>query len=396
MLIKQVDVLVVGAGPAGMVAACLLARRGFETLVLERNEDFERELRGEILQPRFHQALRDVGLYDHIATYPHEEVDEAHVYYEGRRVGRVDLRRLAPDAGTTWWMTQPNLLSGLNDFAAPHPGFDLWFNTPVSRLEDDSVWVDRDGAPVQIKARVIIAADGRFSTVRKRVGFTLLYDRYDLDVIWFVLDRPAEYEHNFSFFLTSRHSYLILPKHPSLLQCGVVLKPGEFREIRRRPIDEFKMELERAHPVFSAFAAQLDSFAAFRRLKGSVTMVRDWARDRLVMIGDAAHTCSPVGGIGVAVAVETAAVAAWVIEHCFASGDFSHARLRRIQQIRHADVRRVHDIQTNGGRTFVRAPSAMKKLVPALIGLASRTGIIRPMARRLLVQQRPLPQAAHR
>src|SRR3972149_1858507 len=106
---------------------CLLTRAGFQTLVIERNANFDREFRGEILQPRFHKAMRDVGLFEHIARYPHEEIDRAHIYFEGRRLGALDLRRLDPRSGTTWWMTQPDLLQALQDYGERNPRFELWF-----------------------------------------------------------------------------------------------------------------------------------------------------------------------------------------------------------------------------------------------------------------------------
>src|SRR5512134_2044068 len=117
-----------------MVAACLLARQGFTTLVLERNRDFEREFRGEILQPRFQRALDDVGLHDHVRALPHEEIDGAHIYFGGVRVGKIEAARLDPRHPSIWWMTQPTLLAGLDAYAREFEGYELWFGASVRDL----------------------------------------------------------------------------------------------------------------------------------------------------------------------------------------------------------------------------------------------------------------------
>jgi 2-polyprenyl-6-methoxyphenol hydroxylase-like FAD-dependent oxidoreductase len=374
-----------------MVCACLLARAGLETLVLERNRDFQRELRGEILQPRFHKAMRDVGLLEHIARYPHEEVDRAHFYAQGRRIGGINLRRLDRRVGTTWWMTQPNLLKALWDYGRSSPDFGIWFDAPLKKLQGNTAWVEREGVVEEIRAKVIIGADGRFSTVRKLGKFALEYDQHDLDVVWFILPRPKDYEHIFSFFLTPHHNYLVLPKHPQLLQCGLILKPDEFKQLRRNSIDRLKEELASAHPVFESFAADLKNFSSFHPLKGSTALVSQWARDGLLLIGDAAHTCSPVGGIGVAVAVETACVAAEVVLRCFEENDFSQRGLGRVQALRESDIRTVHALQHRVGGRFVGASGFMRGMAYVGIRLLSRGGLLPVLARRLLTQRRPLP-----
>ena len=388
----DVDVLVVGGGPAGMVAACLLAREGLRTLVLERNDDFDREFRGEVLQPRFHAAMRDVGLYDHIAGYPHEEIEGAQIYFQGKPIGAINLRRIGRGSGTAWWMTQPDLLRGLQDYGRQFDNFEIRFGSAIKEIEGNTARVESGGGEEEIQAKVIIGADGRYSTVRRLAGFELEYDRHEIDVIWFILPRPEGYNHIFSAFLGFPHNYLILPKHPNQLQCGLVLEPGEYQEIRHRPIEEFKAELKKAHPVFADFADGLTDFSPFRPLMGNMALTKDWARDGLVLIGDAAHTCSPAGGIGVSIAIETACVAARVVLDAFAKDDFSVGQLGEIQKMRMADIRKVHAIQGSAGTRLIGGSRWTRRLAALVFTLASSLNILPIFARNLLTQQPPMPR----
>lgn len=277
------------------------------------------------------------------------------------------------------------------DYARNYVVFQIWFDAPLRKLSGNSATVEHDGEAVTIDAKIVIGADGRYSAVRKLGAFQFRFEYHDLEVMWFLLPRPENYAHIFSFFLSKRHNFLILPKHPNLLQCGIVLMPDELKRIRRSPIGELKDELAQAHPLFEDFAASLKDFTPFYPLIGSAAYVSEWARDGLVLIGHAAHTCSPAGGIGVAVAVETACVAAAVALECFEADDYSRQQLSRIQSLREKDVLRVLANQHRGGRALGAISGPLRKVIYLAIRLLSASGILLVLARQGLTQRAPLP-----
>ena len=250
--------------------------------------------------------------------------------------------------------------------------------------------VETRSQSVDVQAKVVVGADGRSSTIRKLMGAEFEYELHNVDVLWFVFDRPPNYGQVYNLFVAGDHSYLILPKHPNKLQCGMLFRPGTFVPQRKRGIEEFKQLLSKAHPVFAKFAETITDFTPFTLLQGKASFVRQWASDGCLLIGDAAHCCSPAGGIGVSVALATALVAAETLVLALERGDTSQAFLSRVQQRRSKEIRWLHRKQFAFTGIFVTRLALTRRIVPWLLPLVRPFGLMNRKASEMLTQA-PLP-----
>jgi 2-polyprenyl-6-methoxyphenol hydroxylase-like FAD-dependent oxidoreductase len=392
----EVDVCIVGGGPAGMLLGNLLARRGVRTLVLEKSPDFEREFRGEVLQPRFMRSMAEVGLDTFILEQPHERFDVGRFYSQGEQIASFRFKDIDPEHPFVMWMTQPVMLRALHEHARQYPSFDLWFDARAHELILDEgkvvgLRVKRDDAEVEVRARLVIGADGRFSTIARLGEFELEYEHYPFDVLWFNVDRPPDVENQISFYISRDAGYISLPKYPNLFQVGMMMNKGAFAEFRRQGIESLRQEIRDAHSWFAGFADTLDDFSAFNVLQAKLNNRTRWARDGLLLIGDAAHTCSPVGAVGVSIAIETAIVAADVILNTPADQPFTAEVLDQVQARRAAAVHRVHRIQRLAGDNMSSRNAVIGTLRPLALRFASATRILPRLAARLIARREPLP-----
>lgn len=389
---------IVGGGPAGLMLGLLLAKRGANVIVLEAHRNFDREFRGEVLQPSTARLLDQIGLLSYILEQPHLLLKEGRLIVDGQQRAGFSFDNIAPRYPYAIWMPQPIFLDALARKAAPFPGFQLWMGANVTELiEENGAVVGvrglRDGKePFTVRADVVVGADGRHSMVRKLGKFAVEYEHHDFDMIWFVVDPPEDWSRTL-YLSAGTAPLLLLPKYPNQIQVGMIQRVGEWRDWLHKGTEAVRNHVASLSPLFTKFAAGLHDLKPFFPLPGVILMVREWARDGLLLIGDSAHTMSPAGAIGVNVALATAAVAAQEIYPQLGKGTIPKGTLARVQAQREQDVRTLHKLQRTAGSTLLGTRSGnplLRWLVPRMMVLAIKIGVFPLMQRRIFFGV-PLP-----
>lgn len=395
---KQVktDVCIVGGGPAGMVLALLLAKNGIKTLVLEQHRDFEREYRGEVLMPRFVQMMQQINLWEYIESQHHLKIKDFDGFFEDKKFFSITFKEISPEVPFAVWMPQLILLNALHEKAKTFSSFDIWFDTSAHKLiwENNQcvgVVAKKGNEEVEIRAKITVGTDGRFSAIRREGGFELEYEHHRFDLVWFTVPRPPEYDNHVRFFLTRGSNYLMLPKYPNAIQCGLLVERGGYVKLRGKGIENLKNVLSDAHPAVRAHVNQLNDFNHFNVLQAKIEFVKKWAKNGVLLIGDSAHTCSPAGAIGVSVAAASAIVGAQIILDAIRKNDFSEGFLSKLQKLREAEVYEIHALQKNFTAALLPRSVLIKKFQPFIFRIIAKSGLMRMIQRKMLVMKTKLP-----
>jgi 2-polyprenyl-6-methoxyphenol hydroxylase-like FAD-dependent oxidoreductase len=312
-------VVVVGAGPAGAALAWLLARRGVEVALLERHADFAREFRGEVLLPGGLDALEQMGALDGLEAVEHVTLAAFELYVHRRRRLRVAFEpatfgRLAPR-----WVSQPQLLEMLVARASAFPGFRLERGATARALVEEGgrvvgVRALAEGGERELRGDLVVGADGRSSMVRRRAGLPERSDPTPMDVVWCKLPRPADAPPGEALraYVGGGHLLLAAPIYGDKLQLAWIIRKGSFGELRERGMEACLEEMARhVSPDLALHLRRHRRDAVEPFLLSTVSdRALAWTRPGLLVIGDAAHTMSPVGAQGLNVALRDAIVAA--------------------------------------------------------------------------------------
>lgn len=342
---SQHDLIVVGGGPAGMVAGLLFARAGCNVLVLEKHADFFRDFRGDTVHPSTMQILDELGMLQRFLKRPHHPLDRAELSWNGRLMAIGDLTHLKMPAPFIAMMPQWELLDFLRDEAAAFPGFALRIEAPVESFVEDGGQVTgvrlADGE--ELRARLVIAADGRDSIVRRAAMLPLETLGAPIDVFWFTV--PKSGEGSALRGAVSGHRLIVLIDRGDYWQCAFVIAKGSADVIKARGIEAFRADVRAAAPDLPGLEQALPDFNAPKLLSVSLDRLTAWSRPGLLAIGDAAHAMSPVGGIGINLAVQDAVAAANILAGPLAAGDNPDRLLAKVQNRRMFPTRAIQGLQ---------------------------------------------------
>lgn len=318
----QIRCCIAGGGPAGMMLGLLLARAGVDVLVLEKHGDFLRDFRGDTVHPSTLDVMHELRLLHAFLQRPHDEARELSVNVAGREWRFADFSRLRTQCRFIALMPQWEFLDFLRDHAQTYPGFRLIQNAEVTGVLKENgrivgVQANIGGEPMNVRADLVIGADGRHSTVRKSAGLTARNLGAPIDVLWMRLPTAEGDPVNTGGRLGAGQFFVTIHRG-TYWQCAYVIPKGAIDAIRAQGLPAFQEELTRVAPMFADRVALLQSWDDIKLLSVTVDRLERWWKPGLLCIGDAAHAMSPIGGIGINLAIQDAVAAANILSAALA------------------------------------------------------------------------------
>jgi 2-polyprenyl-6-methoxyphenol hydroxylase-like FAD-dependent oxidoreductase len=375
---------IAGGGPAGMMLGYLLARAGVSVIVCEKHADFLRDFRGDTVHPSTLEIMHELGLADRLLALPHQKIERLSGAVGDTVFPFADFTHLPVHYPFIALMPQWDFLDFLASEAKVFGNFTLLMRTEVTGTIEEGGRVTgvRAHSPegdIEIKAGLVIAADGRRSTVRASGGFIVQDIGAPMDVLWFRMSRkPTDPEQSGGRF--DAGSIFVQINRGDYWQCAYVIPKGSVEEVHGRGLDAFRAEIVRQAPFFADRSAEIASFDDVKLLTVGVDRLTRWHKPGLLCIGDAAHTMSPIGGVGINVAIQDAVAAANLLAEPLRKGVVSDADLAAVQGRRELPVRIVQGIQV-----FIQ-----KRVISAVLG--KRGGTVKAPAFLRLLSIIPLLQ----
>ena len=340
---------IAGGGPAGMMLGLLLARAGVDVLVLEKHADFLRDFRGDTIHPSTLEVMHELGVLDRFLRLPHREVTELRAQIGETVLTIADFSHLPTRCRFIALMPQWDFLDFLRDDGERSPGFHLRMRAEVVDLLEDGERVvgvrarTADG-PLEVRADLVVAADGRSSIVREKAGLAVEELGAPMDVLWFHLSRRSGDPVGAMGRFDAGRIFVLLDRGEHW-QCGYVIPKGTLDSIRERGLDAFRREVAALTPFAADRVTEIGGWDDVKLLTVRVDRARRWYRPGLLALGDAAHAMSPVGGVGINLAIQDAVAAANLLAPSLRAGRLGIDDLRRVQRRRQFPTRVTQRLQ---------------------------------------------------
>ena len=373
-----------------MMLGFLLARSGIDVMVLEKHTDFLRDFRGDTIHPSTLELMYELGLLEEFLKRPHQEVRELAGQVGNEKVAIGDFTHLPMHCKFLAFMPQWDFLNFIAEQGKRYPEFHLKMQTEAIDLIADNgriagVRAKTGDGRIDIRAGLTVGADGRRSTARERAGLEVIDLGAPMDILWMRVSRNAT-DPGQTLGRAAAGKIFIMVDRNEYWQCGYVIPKGAAEEIRRRGIENFREEIVKLAPFLADRVAELRDWNDVSQLTVKVDRLKQWFRPGLLCIGDSAHAMSPVGGVGINLAIQDAVAAANILAPRFAAGNISDSDLESIQQRREFPTRATQKLQIAVQNRVIRhvlGTSNPLKL-PFLLRLVRQFPVLRRIPARII------------
>jgi 2-polyprenyl-6-methoxyphenol hydroxylase-like FAD-dependent oxidoreductase len=350
---------VVGAGPAGAIFSLLLARQGIPVVLLEAHEDFDRDFRGDTVHPSVLHLMDALGLSERLHQLRHSKIQTATFATPDGPITVADLRRVEDKFPYIMMVPQANFLEFITNEAKQYPSFTLLMGSSVQELINEDATVRgvryRDARGWhELRTQLTVACDGRSSRIRKLGEFESIKTSPPMDILWFRIPRLPDDPAGVLAHFGQGHALILLDRLTDW-QCAFLILKGSYSQIRAAGIDSLRRSIAGLLTEFPDRLDQLRDWTQVAVLSVESSRVTQWYKPGLLLIGDAAHVMSPVGGVGINYAIQDAVVAANVLSEPLKSGKVSVEDLKEVQSQRELPTKIVQYIQTQVQKNVIAA-----------------------------------------
>src|SRR6267142_4175096 len=384
----QVRCCIAGGGPAGMMLGLLLARAGVEVLVLEKHADFLRDFRSDTIHPSTLELMYELGILHDFLQRPHQELGQLSGQIGDTTVVIADFSHLPTKCKFIAFMPQWHFLDFLVEHGRNYPTFHLKMQAEVVDIQENDgrvtgLKVATPEGPLEVGADLVVGADGRHSIVRDRARLEVEVLGAPIDVLWFRLSRqPDDPPQALGRFVSGK--IMVMLNRDDYWQCGYVIPKGGLNDLRQRGLELFREDIASLASFLRERVNELRDWNEIRLLTVAVDRLREWYRPGLLCIGDAAHAMSPIGGVGINLAIQDAVAAANILADPLSKGTVTLDHLARVQARRQWPTRVTQAVQRTiqnrvirpvlAGTAQPKPPLALKLLdwFPALRGIPAR------------------------